>query len=83
MVRSCKEITNNTQKLIILHHGSGKSIRNITKLNNLTHSTAQHVIKCFNEENRIENKVRKGRPRKLTKCDERFIIRKFLISYWH
>ena len=76
MVRSGKEIKKSTQKLIILHHGSGKSIRNITKLVNLSHSTVQYVIKHFNEENWIEKKVRKGRPRKLTKRDERLIIRK-------
>ena len=77
MVRSRKEITNtnSTQKLIILHHGSGKSIRNIT---NLSHSTGQNVIKRFKEENRFENTVRKDRPRKLTIRDERFIIRKFV-----
>ena len=38
----------------------------------------QHVIKRFTEENRIEIKVRKGRPRKLIKRDKRFIIRKFV-----
>ena len=31
----------------------------------------QYVIKCFKEENCIENKVRKGRLRKLTKHDKR------------
>ena len=64
MVRSGKQIKNSTQKLIILHHGSGKSIRNITKLVNLSHSTVQYVLKHFKEENRIENKFRKGRLRK-------------------
>ena len=38
----------------------------------------QYVIKRFKEENRIENKVRKGRPRNLIKLDERCIIRKFV-----
>ena len=36
------------------------------------------MIKPFKEENRIENKIRKGRSTKLTKLDKRFIIRKFL-----
>jgi len=78
MGRSRKEITNSIRKLIILHHNSGKSIRNIAKFVNLSHSTVQYVIKRFKEENRIEKKVRKGRQRKLTKRDERFIIRKFV-----
>ena len=38
----------------------------------------QYVIKRFKEKNWIENKVRKRRSRKLTKHDERFIIRKFV-----
>ena len=38
----------------------------------------QYLIKRCKEENRIENKVRKGWPRKLTKHDERFNIRKFV-----
>ncbi|GBM23713.1 hypothetical protein AVEN_257627-1 [Araneus ventricosus] len=57
---------------------SGKSVRNIAKLVNVSHSTVQYVIKRFKEENQIENKVKKGRPAKLTKRDQRFIIRKFV-----
>ena len=45
MGRSHKEITNNIQKLMFFHHSSGKSIRNIAKLANLSHSTVQYVIK--------------------------------------
>ncbi|GBM43902.1 hypothetical protein AVEN_247121-1 [Araneus ventricosus] len=41
-------------------------------------SERQYVIKRFKEENRIENKVRKGRPAKLTERDQRFISRKFM-----
>ena len=47
---------------------------------NLSNSAEQYVIKRFKEGNRSENKVRKGRPIKLTKRDERFIIRKFVQS---
>ncbi|KFM63968.1 hypothetical protein X975_22520, partial [Stegodyphus mimosarum] len=43
-------------------------------------SRVMYVIKRFKEENRIENKVRKGRSRKLTKRGERFNIRKFVKS---
>ena len=50
----------------------------MAKLVNSSHSTVQYVIKHFKEENQIENKVRKGRSRKLTKHDKRFIIRKFV-----
>ncbi|GBL95646.1 hypothetical protein AVEN_24847-1 [Araneus ventricosus] len=78
MSRSRNETTTSIRKLIIFHHSSGKSVRNIAKLVNLSHSTVQYVIKRFKEENRIENKVRKDRPVKLTECDQRFIIRKFV-----
>ncbi|GBN59778.1 hypothetical protein AVEN_107053-1 [Araneus ventricosus] len=78
MVRSRKETTISIPKLIIFLHSSGKSVRNVAKLVNLSHSTGQYVIKRFKEENRIENKVRKGRPAKLTERDQRFIIRKFV-----
>ncbi|GBN88296.1 hypothetical protein AVEN_29979-1 [Araneus ventricosus] len=78
MARSRKETTISSRKFIIFHHSSGKSVRKIVKLVNLSHSTVQYVIKRFKEENRIENKVRKGRPTKLTERDQRFIIRKFV-----
>ncbi|GBM45308.1 hypothetical protein AVEN_54376-1 [Araneus ventricosus] len=78
MARSRKEATISIRKLIIFHHISGKSVRNVAKLVNLSHSTGQYVIKHFREENRIENKVRKGRAAKLTERDQGFIIRKFV-----
>lgn len=77
MARTRKETTNSIRKLIIIHHKSGKSVRNIAKLVNLPNSSVQYVIKLFKEENRIENKVRKGRPAKLTVRQQRFIVRKF------
>ena len=80
MSRNRKEITNSIRKLIIFNHGSGKSSRNIAKLINLSHCTVQYMMKRFKEENSIENKIRKGRPRKLTERDERFIIRKVMES---
>ena len=64
--------------MIIFCHSSGKSIQNFTKLVNLSHPIAQYVIKHFKEENQIQNKVRKDRQTKLTKCDKRFIIRKLV-----
>ena len=36
----------------------------------------QCVVKRFKEENQIESKVRKGRPRKLGNCDKNFTIKK-------
>ncbi|GBM53841.1 hypothetical protein AVEN_261228-1 [Araneus ventricosus] len=78
MARSRKETTISIRKLIIFHHSSGKSVRNVAKLVNLSHSTGQYVIKRFKEENRIENKVRKCRAAKFTESDQGFIIRKFV-----
>ena len=45
--RNRKEITNSIRKLIIFHHNSGKSIRNIAKLVNLIHSTVRRKMKIF------------------------------------
>ena len=78
MAHSCTENKSNIWKFIIFHHSYGKSIQNIAKLVNLSHSTEQYVINCFREENRIENKIRKGRLKKLTKRDKRFIIKKIV-----
>ncbi|GBO38029.1 hypothetical protein AVEN_145016-1 [Araneus ventricosus] len=78
MACSRKETTISIRNWIIFHHSSDKSVWNIAKLVNLSHSTVQYVIKRFKEENRIGNKVRKGRPPKLTECDQGFIIRKFV-----
>ncbi|GBM32375.1 hypothetical protein AVEN_239774-1 [Araneus ventricosus] len=78
MARSRKEAIINIRKLFFSHHIRSKSVRNVAKLVNLSHSTAKYVIKCFREENRIENKVRKGRAAKLTERDQGFIIRKFV-----
>ncbi|GBO28128.1 hypothetical protein AVEN_18900-1 [Araneus ventricosus] len=78
MAHSHKETTISIRKLIIFHHSRGKSVRNIAELVNLSHSTVQYMIKRFKEENRIENKARKGLPAKLPKREKRFIIRKFV-----
>ncbi|GBO42438.1 hypothetical protein AVEN_31656-1 [Araneus ventricosus] len=78
MARSRKEITISIRKLIIFNHSGGKSVRNVAKLVNLSHSTVQYVLKRFKEENWIGNKVRKGRQAKLSERDQRFIIRKFV-----
>ena len=77
MGRIRKEITNSFRKLIIFHHSSDKSIQNIAKLVNLSHFTMKYMIKHLKEENWIENKVRKGQPRKLTEHDKIIFIRKF------
>ncbi|GBL85210.1 Transposable element Tc1 transposase [Araneus ventricosus] len=78
MARSHRETTITIRKFIIFHHSSGKSVRSIAKLVNLSHSTVQYVMKRFKEENRIGNKVREGRPAKSIKRDQRFIIGKFV-----
>ena len=75
---ACKENINSIQKLIVFHLSSGKSIWNITKLVNLSQYPVQYMIRCFKEENQIENKVRKGLSTKLTIRDKIFIFRKFL-----
>ena len=77
MARSCKETTNRIYKLIIFQHNC-KAIQNMAKLVNLSHSIVHYVIKHFKEENGIENKVSKSQLSKLTKCNKKFIIRKFV-----
>lgn len=71
MVR--KELTVNERQIIINCHEQGKSYADINKIVGRPKSTIQNVINRYNKENRIENKVRSGRPRKLTERDERKI----------
>ena len=59
--------------MVDFHYSWGKSIWNIAKLVNLN-----HVWKGFKEENPIEIEVRRGRPTKLTKHDNRFFNWKFV-----
>ena len=56
---------NSILNLIIFHHSNGKSTQNTTKLVNLFHSTVQHMMKRFKEENQIGNKVKKRPVKKV------------------
>lgn len=65
----------NTRSLAIYHHVKGKSLREIGKILNRTHTTIKYIIDRYNIEDRIENKPRNGCKKKLSYADERYIMR--------
>ncbi|GBL95587.1 Transposable element Tc1 transposase [Araneus ventricosus] len=78
MARSRKETTIGIRKLIIFHHRSGKSVRNIAKLVHLSSSTVQYVIKRCKRRKSDRKQGKKRSTGQVNKTSPRFIIRKFL-----
>lgn len=75
MGRKGTEISIELQKLIISHYKNGKSLREISEIMNRSKSTIQYIIKSFNTESRIENKVRHLNRKLLTDYEERQILK--------
>lgn len=67
------ELSLGERKIVINMHRMGKSYTEIGKLVKRSRSTIQKVVNRFKQENRIENKARTGRPRKLSEREERYI----------
>lgn len=65
----------NLRCLAIFHHLKGKSLREIGKLLNRTHTTIKYIIDRYKIEDRIENKPRNGNKKKLSAANERYIMR--------
>lgn len=68
-----REFSIEERNIIINNHKSGKSYSEIAQIIGRSKSSIQKVINRFQKENRIENKPRCGRPKKLSIREERKI----------
>lgn len=69
-----KEISYEVRELIAKLSKERRSYGEIGKIVNKPHSSVQTVIKNYGERNCVENKLRSGRPRKLTEREGRSIL---------
>lgn len=76
MSRQNGQIPIEIRNLIIKHHKSGKSVREIGKIVERSHSSVHNVIKRFNDNKQIKNKSKKSNRKIFTEVDERWIVRK-------
>lgn len=67
------KITEFVRHKIIILHLQGHSQRQISKQTAYSRSGVQAVIKKFEESGQVEDRKRSGRPRKLSKSDEKFL----------
>lgn len=74
-----KETTFDQRQLVIYHSTNGKPVREIADLLKIAKSTVFNIIKRFRED-QIDSKERSGRPKMLSKHDERWLIRKVTID---
>lgn len=75
MSRKGKNTSFNLRQLIVFNRAQGKTYREIAHLFKVKKSTVYDVCKRFDHEGRLNSIPQKGRPRKLTPCDERFIMK--------
>lgn len=73
MARS--ELSVGERKIAINLHKERKSYAEIGHILKRSKSTIQKIINRYKTEERIQNKVRTGRPRKLTQREEKFVLR--------
>lgn len=62
------------RNLVIKHFSDGKSVREIGKIVDRSHSTVHNIIKRFKSFNSVENRAKGGRKRIFTDSDERWIV---------
>lgn len=72
---SRKEIATDIRNLLIKCRNERKSFGEIAKMANLSKSTVQTICKNFENTGTVENKPRSGRPKKLSRRDESFILK--------
>ncbi|GIY76956.1 uncharacterized protein CDAR_265221 [Caerostris darwini] len=67
------EITPEARKIIIKLRNEGKTLREIGKIVERTHSSIQRVINNYTSSKSIISKPRSGRPFKLTAREKRYV----------
>ncbi|XP_055910398.1 uncharacterized protein LOC129944755 [Eupeodes corollae] len=70
-----KQTSVELRKLVISHSQDGKSVREIAKIVQRSHSTVQDIISRYRNENRILNISRIGQGKKLTAYEEKQLVR--------
>ncbi|GIX94789.1 uncharacterized protein CEXT_193471 [Caerostris extrusa] len=70
-----KEITPEERKIIIKHRNEGKTLREIGKIVERTHSSIQRVINNYTSSKSIISKPRSGRPSKLIVREKRYVFK--------
>ncbi|PSN44110.1 hypothetical protein C0J52_07649 [Blattella germanica] len=63
------------RQLIIFHYKNGKSLREIGKIVNRTHSTVQGVITRYKKTKSLGNKTRSSSKKIFNERDERWIVK--------
>lgn len=69
-----KETSREIRELVVKLYKKNKSLREIGVIVGRAHSTVQSIINRFNTTENIQNKPRTGRPKKLTRRDERSVL---------
>lgn len=64
-----------TRSLVIFHREKGKTLSQIAEILNLKVSTVHDICRRYFKENSIKDKQRSGRPKKISSCDEKFLLR--------
>lgn len=76
MSRQRGQTTIELRKLVLKHFQDGKSVREIAKITDRSHSTVHDIIKRFRSHNRVANKQKSAHNKIFTELDERYLIRK-------
>lgn len=76
MPRKCQNTSLELRTLVIHHYIKGKSLNTIADVLKLPRSTCQYIIRRYVQENRIKSIPQKGRPKKLSARNERYIVGK-------
>ena len=67
--------TSEVQRAAIIAYSNAKYSQNkIAKVMSIAQSTVSRIIKRYSENHNLKNKSRSGRPKKLSKEDERFLL---------
>ena len=64
------------RKLIIQHSEEGKSVRDISKIVKISHSTVHNIIKRYKNLKTVENKPKVANNKIFTEAEERLLVRK-------
>lgn len=76
MGRQRGQTSQEIRELIVKHSKDGKSLREISKIVNRSHSTIQYVLKRYKVNKTVMNKSKLAPNKIFTSADERYLVRK-------